>query len=146
MRCLGNQLIDQVSFGGITIPQQGIGSAILDDGFDGVDGIIGYDPLLQITPYLFSSDYDVALAPQISQKVCRVVILWDFYRTNHFKGTTSDGNEVPTVTDNAFTAGLISARQVGVSFEPATSLSSTNGELSFGGPDTSKFTGSLHTV
>lgn len=38
---IGNQLIDQVSFGGITIPEQGIGSAILDDGFQGVDGIIG---------------------------------------------------------------------------------------------------------
>ncbi|KAI0089551.1 aspartic proteinase precursor [Irpex rosettiformis] len=107
---LGNQLLDQVSFGGITIPQQGIGSALLSDGFQGVDGIIGIGPT------------DLTL------------------------GTTSDGNEVPTVTDNAFTAGLIGARQVGVSFEPTTSPSITNGELSFGGPDTSKFTGSLHTV
>ncbi|KAI0797265.1 aspartic proteinase precursor [Irpex lacteus] len=107
---LGNQLIDQVSFGGITIPEQGIGSAILDDGFQGVDGIIGIGP------------------------------------TDLTEGTTSDGNPVPTVTDNAFTAGLIGARQVGVSFEPTTSLSITNGELSFGGADPSKFTGSLHTV
>ncbi|KAI0689556.1 aspartic peptidase domain-containing protein [Cytidiella melzeri] len=61
-------------------------------------------------------------------------------------GTTSDGNPVPTVTDNAFGQGLIGAKQVGVSFEPTESLSVTNGELTFGGTDPSKFTGTLHTV
>lgn len=39
--------------------------------------------------------------------------------------------------------GTISAREVSVSFEPTTSLSSVNGELTFGGTDSSKFTGSI---
>ncbi|EIM92896.1 aspartic peptidase A1 [Stereum hirsutum FP-91666 SS1] len=50
---------------------------------------------------------------------------------------------IPTVTDNLFTQGTISAREVSVSFEPTTSLSSVNGELTFGGTDSSKFTGSI---
>ncbi len=38
---LGEQFIDKVSFGGITIQTQSLGAAILSEGFDGVDGIIG---------------------------------------------------------------------------------------------------------
>ena len=53
---------------------------------------------------------------------------------------------IPTVVDNAFTQGLIDQRLIGISFEPTTSPSETNGELTFGGVDSSKFTGSLHTV
>ncbi|TBU21523.1 acid protease [Dichomitus squalens] len=53
---------------------------------------------------------------------------------------------IPTVTDNAFTQGLIGEGQVGVSFEPTTSLEVTNGELTFGGTDPSKFTGDLNFV
>jgi hypothetical protein len=88
------------------------------------------------------------LVPLTSQKVFKLrTHNQHIIKANtHYPGTTSDGGLVPTVTDNAFTNGLISARQVGVSFEPTTSLSVTNGELSFGGADTSKFTGSLHTV
>ncbi|OCH85902.1 aspartic peptidase A1 [Obba rivulosa] len=58
-------------------------------------------------------------------------------------GTLSRGGSIPTVTDNAFSQGLISAHEVGISFEPTTSESSTNGELTFGGTDSSKFTGSI---
>ncbi|CAL1694484.1 unnamed protein product [Somion occarium] len=50
---------------------------------------------------------------------------------------------VPTVTDNLFSQGVITQNLVAVSFEPTTSLSSTNGELTFGGTDSSKFTGSI---
>ncbi|OCH89119.1 acid protease [Obba rivulosa] len=53
---------------------------------------------------------------------------------------------IPTVVDNAFTQNLISAKQVGISFEPTTSASETNGEVSFGGPDPSRFTGSIAYV
>ena len=53
---------------------------------------------------------------------------------------------VPTVTDNAFAQGLIDAHEVGISFAPTTSLETTNGELTFGGIDSSKFTGTLNFV
>ncbi|KAI0689557.1 aspartic proteinase precursor [Cytidiella melzeri] len=106
----GDEVLDRVSFGGLTISQQSIGVALISSGFNGVDGIIGIGP------------------------------------TDLTEGTTSDGDSVPTVTDNAFSQGSIGTKQVGVSFEPTTSLSVTNGELTFGGADPSKFTGSLHTV
>ena len=64
----------------------------------------------------------------------------------HLSGTTDDGGPVPTVTDNAFSLGLIPNKQVGISFEPTSSLSVVNGELTFGGVDTSRYTGDLHTV
>ncbi len=39
---------------------------------------------------------------------------------------------IPTVTDNAYAAGSIDANMVGISFEPATSASEVNGELTWG--------------
>ncbi|KAI0634433.1 acid protease [Trametes polyzona] len=53
---------------------------------------------------------------------------------------------IPTVTDNAFSQGLIPAHEIGISFAPTTSLEVTNGELTFGGVDESKFTGPLSFV
>ncbi|KAL4245114.1 Polyporopepsin [Abortiporus biennis] len=52
-------------------------------------------------------------------------------------------SSVPTVTDNLFSKGVISANLVSVSFAPTNSISSVNGELTFGGIDSSKFTGSI---
>jgi len=51
--------------------------------------------------------------------------------------------QIPTVTDNLFSQGIISAHSVAVSFEPTTQSTVTNGELTFGGTDSSKFTGSI---
>ncbi|TDL21814.1 aspartic protease [Rickenella mellea] len=63
------------------------------------------------------------------------------------QGTLSGSSAtVPTVTDNLFSQGKISVKAVGVSFAPTTVQSTTNGELTFGGPDTSKFTGTLSYV
>ncbi|KAK7680342.1 hypothetical protein QCA50_016582 [Cerrena zonata] len=58
-----------------------------------------------------------------------------------------DTSDCPaTVTDNAFAQGLIESSLVGISFEPTTELETTNGEISFGGVDTSKFTGDITFV
>ncbi|KAI0752473.1 acid protease [Daedaleopsis nitida] len=62
------------------------------------------------------------------------------------EGTTFDGEPVPTVLNTAFTQGLIDANVIGVSFEPATEAEVTNGVLTFGGVDESKFTGELTYV
>ncbi|OCH89117.1 family A1 protease [Obba rivulosa] len=53
---------------------------------------------------------------------------------------------IPTVTDNAFAQRLIDIREVGISFEPATSPTVKNGELSFGAPDPRRFIGELAYV
>nr|GAT57455.1 aspartic proteinase [Mycena chlorophos] len=50
---------------------------------------------------------------------------------------------IPTVTDNLFSAGTIPSDLVAISFEPTTVEAVTNGELTFGGTDASKFTGSI---
>ncbi|KIJ40040.1 hypothetical protein M422DRAFT_174318, partial [Sphaerobolus stellatus SS14] len=50
---------------------------------------------------------------------------------------------IPTVTDNLFAHGTITSNLVAVSFSPTNSLENTNGELTFGGTDSSKFTGAI---
>jgi len=60
--------------------------------------------------------------------------------------TLSSGGNIPTVTDNLAKAGTISANSIGVSYAPPTSESDTNGELTFGGTDSSKFTGDITFV
>ncbi|KAH9934559.1 family A1 protease [Epithele typhae] len=107
------EVIDTVTLSnGLAIENQSFGSALVSQGFDGVDGIIGIGPV----------DLTCGtLLPAINQ--C-----------------------IPTVTDNAFSQGLISAHEIGISFEPTTTLGNTNGELTFGGVDTTKFTGTLNFV
>jgi hypothetical protein len=41
----GTEYIDNVSFGGLTVSSQSIGSASQSSGFSGVDGIIGFGPV-----------------------------------------------------------------------------------------------------
>lgn len=53
---------------------------------------------------------------------------------------------IPTVTDNAFSEGLIPHKMLGISFEPTTSQDVKNGELTFGGVDTTKYTGEITYV
>ncbi|KAF8167357.1 aspartic protease [Crassisporium funariophilum] len=50
---------------------------------------------------------------------------------------------IPTVTDNLFSAKTITANQIGISFEPTTTDEILNGEITWGGTDSSKFTGSI---
>ncbi|KAG1724851.1 aspartic peptidase domain-containing protein [Suillus lakei] len=57
--------------------------------------------------------------------------------------TNSPATTIPTVTQNLYTQGTISQMVVGVSFEPTTSQSVTNGELTFGGTDATKYTGTI---
>ena len=47
------------------------------------------------------------------------------------------------VTDNLFSQGTITSNEVSVSFEPTQQLDNVNGELTFGGTDSSKFTGAI---
>ncbi|KAJ3783676.1 family A1 protease [Lentinula aff. detonsa] len=59
------------------------------------------------------------------------------------EGTVSGVSTVPTVTDNLFSQGTIAENVVAISFEPTTTDKVTNGELFFGGTDSSKFTGDI---
>ncbi|KXN88844.1 Polyporopepsin [Leucoagaricus sp. SymC.cos] len=62
------------------------------------------------------------------------------------QGTLSPATNtlIPTVTDNLFGKGLITANEIGISFEPTNTIEIMNGELTWGGVDSSKFTGSIN--
>ncbi|KAE8444142.1 hypothetical protein EG329_000830 [Mollisiaceae sp. DMI_Dod_QoI] len=59
--------------------------------------------------------------------------------------TVSNANTVPTFMDNLYSQGAISSEVLGVSFSPesGSDTDDTNGELTLGGTDSSKYTGSI---
>jgi Eukaryotic aspartyl protease len=61
-------------------------------------------------------------------------------------GTVSNTTTVPTVTDNLYAQGTISTESIGISYAPTTSTGEINGELTFGGTDSTKYTGSITYV
>ncbi|KAG9242820.1 aspartic peptidase domain-containing protein [Calycina marina] len=105
----GTEYTDTVSFGGLTVTKQSIGSATKSTGFSGVDGIIGFGP----------------------------VVLTE--------GTVSGLTTVPTFMDNLKTQGSITSEILGVYFKPesGSDTADANGELTLGGVDTTKYTGTL---
>ncbi|KAH8992602.1 acid protease [Lactarius hatsudake] len=63
------------------------------------------------------------------------------------EGTIGGTTPVPTITDNLFKQGTISTESIGIFYQPSTSTSAvSNGELTFGGVDTSKITGDVNYV
>nr|AOO94936.1 acid protease [Inonotus obliquus] len=66
------------------------------------------------------------------------------------EGTVKGGAPVPTITDNLFSQGTIPTESIGISYNPTTGSGSAtslmNGELTFGGTDSSKFTGEITYV
>nr|VWP02631.1 Plp [Ganoderma boninense] len=109
---IGQEFTDTVHLGDLAIEDQSFGGAVIAQGFDDVDGILGIGPVALTCGTLIPAVTDC----------------------------------IPTVTDNAFAQGLIGAHEIGISFEPSSSLDNANGELTFGGVDTSKFTGPLNFV
>ena len=68
-------------------------------------------------------------------------------------GTLNTHQPIPTVTDNLFTQGTIPTNSIGISYAPTTASPDTldapgimNGELTFGGTDSSKYTGNITYV
>ncbi|EEA29030.1 hypothetical protein TMatcc_002608 [Talaromyces marneffei ATCC 18224] len=61
------------------------------------------------------------------------------------QGTVSNVNTVPTFMDNLYSQGSISTNVLGVYFSPESGSDSadTNGELTLGGTDSSKYSGSI---
>jgi cathepsin E len=57
----------------------------------------------------------------------------------HYKST------ILTVTDNLFMQGIIEQNLIAMSFEPTTS-ETVYGELTFGGTDSTKYTGDAHAI
>ena len=60
-------------------------------------------------------------------------------------GTLTDApwEEIPTVVQNLYEQGEISEEVFGVFFAPTNTNSSTNGEITFGGTDSTRYTGDI---
>lgn len=106
----------------LVIQNQSIGVASTAQGFSDVDGILGIGPV-----DLTSGNQPCCTVPPRS--LTRL----------HITGTVSSTSTVPTVTDNLFKQGTISTDSIGISYEPSTGSDVMNGELDFGGNDTSKW-------
>ena len=107
----------------LVIKSQSIGVASTTQGFSGADGILGY------CCYSLKQCFVTLL----TLVVCSIgpVDLTD--------GTIGGSTPVPTITDNLFKQGTISAESIGIFYQPSTSASAiSNGELDFGGVDSSK--------
>jgi cathepsin E len=61
------------------------------------------------------------------------------------QGTLSPASSttIPTVTDNAYSKGIINANAIGISFNPTTQPDSVNGVITWGGVDSSQYSGSI---
>ena len=59
--------------------------------------------------------------------------------------TSDESACIPTVVQNAYSQSLIPAEEIGISFAPITGSSGTdtNGVITFGGADSSLYTGTL---
>ncbi|OAA50794.1 Peptidase aspartic [Beauveria brongniartii RCEF 3172] len=108
----GEEYVDKVTFAGLTVKSQSIGSASNAVGFNGVDGIFGLGP--------------VGLT----------------------QNTVSNAATVPTFLDNLYKQGSIPSEVLGVYFKPeaGSDTNDNNGELTLGGVDSTKYTGTLNYV
>ncbi|KAF9534255.1 aspartic peptidase A1 [Crepidotus variabilis] len=63
-------------------------------------------------------------------------------------GTLTPGSTkaIPTVTDNLYSLGIINSNVLSISFEPTTTEQVTNGELTWGGVDSSLYSGDITYV
>jgi saccharopepsin len=112
----------------LVITQQSIGVASFANGFSGVDGILGY--VLLVWDRSCKNNW------------------WQYYRIGPVdltQQTLSSGDTIPTVTDNLISQGTISTEVIGIFYAPA-SESDSDGELTFGGVDTSKTTSAISYV
>lgn len=99
-----------------------------------VDGILGYLFSVMVRINAYSVPAGIELDLRISRSVCTPScsachIDLDIFLDTLTPATTST---IPTVTDNLFSQGTITSDLVAVSFEPTTSLTSSNGELTWG--------------
>lgn len=62
------------------------------------------------------------------------------------QGTSSTGGTIPTITDNLFSQGVIAQNLFALSFALSTQASEANGEITFGGTDETRYTGSISYV
>ncbi|KAF8815052.1 aspartic peptidase A1 [Phlegmacium glaucopus] len=103
---------------------------------------------LTIAPDLVISEQSIGVASSVSASNLKGIDGFLGIGPVHLSlGTLSPDTQanIPTVTDNLFVTGKITSNEVAISFVPSTSTSGNeiNGELTWGGTDSKKFTGSI---
>jgi len=144
---LGTEYTDQVDLGsGLVIPKQSIGVASKVFG----NFLKKFAPSQLMTlaspPDLMTAMVSLALVLLISPSVRQNIHLLKRKPPDSLPvGTLSPGTStsIPTVTDNLSSSGAISANTIGISFQPTTSEEVLNGELTWGGTDSSRYTGTI---
>ncbi|KAH9979936.1 acid protease [Lactifluus volemus] len=128
----GREYTDHVTLSpSLTIKSQSIGVASSSRGFAGFDGILGYYFLLPVkAPYRLTQSQIGSIGP-----------------VDLTQGTIGGRTPVPTITDSLFKQGSITTESIGIFYQPSTSTGSiANGELTFGGIDSSKIVGDVNYV
>ena len=103
-----------------------------------------YTDVAAIGSYTFTQELGVATASQGMQNLQGIV----GFGPDDLSHGTSGGENVPTPADNLYSTGQIGSNVIGVYFQPITDggSSESNGEVTFGGVDSSKYTGSITYV
>ncbi|KAJ7070794.1 aspartic peptidase A1 [Mycena amicta] len=128
----GTEFTDQVTLAfGLVISKQSIGVASRSSGFDGAHVAMQSMEFLG-APFKFAGLQILTVESRIGPVDLTVGTL-----------TNARTTSIPTVTDNLFSQGTITSHLIGISFAPTTVEAVTNGEITFGGTDSSKFTGSI---
>ncbi|KAI0781844.1 acid protease [Abortiporus biennis] len=121
-RFVGTEYIDTVSLGsGLTIVGQSIGVALIAEGFLGVDGILGLGPV-----GLTADTVTGPNAPRLFLTPNRYYLFLGF------------------VMENLYSQHSIESNLISMSFSPPTAVNPSDGELTFGGIDASKYVGEIH--
>ena len=107
---------------------------------------------IRTSSYIYTSDTDtVTLAPTLvienqsigvasqAQGFDGVDGILGVGPTDLTQGTVSGTNQIPTVVDNLFSQSTITSDSLGIFFQPTTQEGAINGELTFGGVDSTKY-------
>ncbi|GJJ68046.1 hypothetical protein EMPS_00392 [Entomortierella parvispora] len=103
-----------------------------------------YTDVATIGSYSFTQELGVATTSQGMNGLQGIV----GFGPDDLSPSTNTGENIPTPVDNLYSSGQIGSDVIGVYFQPITDGGSNeaNGEVTFGGVDSSKYTGSITYV
>lgn len=120
----------------MTVSSQGVGAATSATGFSGVDGIIGFGPV-DLTEGTVGGSSSTTLVPTFMDNLYKQGSIVCLLKSHRFY--------VSCLTPIFLSFFRQSTETLGVYFKPesGSDTDDSNGELTLGGVDTSKYTGTL---
>ncbi|CAO3666846.1 unnamed protein product [Umbelopsis ramanniana] len=105
-----------------------------------------YKDQVMVSPSLIITDQIIGVVSKPISDINGVDGIIGLGPTGLTNGTSTYEKLIPTTMDNLFSQKKIPSDQFAISFQPSTTESDANGEITFGGIDASKFTGSMTYV